>query len=125
MAIAGLHPILYVPDQYAERDFYLRFGFETVYEGPEFPGFLAVGTGSVIIGLSSRPEAHVGGLDNIRWQFVVDDVDEIVSACEAAGIPYEIEVETGGDTHRTRIVKVRSPGGVLVWFEGPNELAGA
>jgi hypothetical protein len=34
-----LDPILYVPDQYAEREFYELFGFERVYEGDEFPGF--------------------------------------------------------------------------------------
>ena len=37
-----LHPIMYVADQYAERSFYELFGFDRVYEGEEFPGFLAI-----------------------------------------------------------------------------------
>lgn len=123
MAIRAFHPILYVADPYAERDFFARFGFATAYEGEEFPGFLAVRCGSVIFGLSGNKEhlparAHEG----VRWQFRVDEVDEVTAVCDAAGLPYEVVVETGGDRHRTRIAKVTSPNGVLVWFEGPNEL---
>ncbi len=121
MAITGFHPILYVDDQYAERDFYLLFGFETVYEGPEFPGFLALASGPVVFGLSTRPELPDDGNANVRWQFVVEDVDEITAICDNAGLEYEIEVEVGGTSHRARIAKVRSPNGVQVWFEGPNE----
>jgi hypothetical protein len=50
-----LHPIMYVPDQYAEREFYARFGFTPYYEGDEFPGFLAIQNGEAIIGLSGHP----------------------------------------------------------------------
>ena len=42
---------MYVADQYAERDFYELFGFERLYEGDEFPGFLAIRHGEAIIGL--------------------------------------------------------------------------
>jgi len=58
----------------------------------------------------------------VRWQFLVDDVDEVASVCAAAYLPCEIVVEEGGTTHRSRIAKVTSPNGVQVWFEGPNEL---
>jgi hypothetical protein len=123
MAIRAFHPILYVADPYAERDFFARFGFATVYEGDEFPDFLAVQCGPVIFGLSGNKDnlpsvAHEG----VRWQFRVNDVDEVIAVCDAAGLPYEAVVETGGDTHRARIAKVTSPNGVLVWFEGPNEV---
>ena len=123
MAIRAFHPILYVADPYAERDFFARFGFATAYEGDEFPDFLAVECGSVIFGLSGNKEdlppiAHEG----VRWQFRVDDVDEVIAVCEAAALPYELVVETGGDTHRARIAKVTSPNGVSIWFEGPNEV---
>jgi hypothetical protein len=121
MAVTGFHPILYVTDQYAERDFYRLFGFDTVYEGPEFPGFLAIRCGPVTFGLSTRPNLRDDGAANIRWQLMVTDVDHITGICDAAGLPYEVEIESGGTTHRTRIVKVRSPNDVLVWFEGPNE----
>ena len=34
---------------------------------------------------------------------------------------HEVTVEVGGDRFRRRLVSVRSPGGVTVWFEGTNE----
>ena len=43
-----LHPIMYVADQYAERSFYELLGFQRVYEGDEFPGFLAIQHGDAI-----------------------------------------------------------------------------
>ena len=52
-----LHPIMYVADQYAERSFYELFGFERVYEGEEFPGFLAIGHGEAIIPTTARSSA--------------------------------------------------------------------
>jgi len=41
MAVRAFHPILAVAGPYAERAFFALFGFETVYEGTEFPGLLA------------------------------------------------------------------------------------
>jgi hypothetical protein len=123
MGIQAFHPILYVADPYAERDFFGRFGFTTLYEGEEFPGFLAVECGSVCFGLSMNNELPLSGsYEQVRWQLMVDDVDEIASVCAAAGLAYEVLIEEGGTTHRARIVKVASPNGVPVWFEGPNEL---
>ena len=124
MAVRAFHPILYVADPHAERDFFIRFGFKTVYEGDEFPGFIAVECGSVCFGLSRNKElAATTAYDAVRWQLIVDDVDEITSTCAAAGLACEVVVEEGGTTHRSRIAKVVSPNGVPVWFEGPNELA--
>jgi hypothetical protein len=124
MAVSAFHPILYVPDPYAERDFFLLFGFETVYEGDEFPGFLAVGAGHVRFGLSANGTLPAdGGHAAIRWQFLVDDVDDIVATCDRAGLAHELIVEEGGDAHRARVVKVNSPNAVPIYFEGPNELA--
>jgi hypothetical protein len=40
-----LHPIMYVGDQYAEREFYELFGFERHYEGEEFPAATASAVG--------------------------------------------------------------------------------
>jgi hypothetical protein len=124
MAIRAFHPILYVADPYAERDFFCRFGFTTLYEGDEFPGFLAVECGSVRFGLSMNKELEPdASYEQVRWQLMVDDVDEIAAVCATAGLPYELLIEEGGTTHRARIVKVASPNGVPIWFEGPNELA--
>jgi hypothetical protein len=124
MGIQAFHPILYVADSYAERDFFSLFGFETVYEGTEFPGFLAVECGSVCFGLSQNKElAAAGAHEGVRWQLIVDDVDDIAATCSRAGLQCEIVTEEGGAAHRARIAKVTSPNGVLVWFEGPNEIS--
>jgi hypothetical protein len=55
-----LHPIMYVADQYAERSFYELFGFERVYEGEEFPGFLAIRLGEAVIGLQRASSGATG-----------------------------------------------------------------
>lgn len=124
MTVREFHPILYVPDPYAERDFFALFGFETVYEGSEFPGFLAIRCGNAIFGLSGNKELPASGAhDGVRWQLMVDDVDDIASICARTDMACDIITEEGGTTHRARIAKVRSPNGVLVWFEGPNEVA--
>jgi len=103
--------------------FYALFGFTTIYEGPEFPGFLAVRSGSATIGLSHRDDLSVEPVDRgVRWQFIVEDVDDVVAVCEANRVACEVIVEEGGTTHRGRIAKVTSPNGIQVWFEGPNEL---
>ena len=123
MGVQAFHPILYVADPDAERDFYTRFGFETIYEGEEFPGFIAVGRDTVRFGLSrNRDVSSPSSYEGVRWQLVVEDVDEIVELCTAAGLTHELIVEERGETHRSRIAKVTSPNGVEVWFEGPNEL---
>ena len=64
MAVSGFHPILYVAEPYAERDFFIRFGFETFYEGDEFPGFLAVKLrlSPIWLSSSSRHKIHYRAL---------------------------------------------------------------
>jgi catechol 2,3-dioxygenase-like lactoylglutathione lyase family enzyme len=119
-----LHPIMYVPDQYAERDFYRMLGFEAHYEGDEFPGFLAVRRGATIIGLQKASDDHPAYSAGLRWQFeaeTIDEIDEVIAACVAHGVDHQVFVEEGGAAFRTRCVTVRSPAGVTVWFEGPNE----
>jgi hypothetical protein len=116
---------MYVPDQYAERDFYELLGFERHYEGDEFPGFLALRNGSTIIGLQRASDQHPRYTTGLRWQFEVDRVDEIkhiISVCAANDLAHEVIVEEGGDRFLTHCVKVHSPAGVEVWFEGPNEI---
>src|SRR6476646_11389555 len=111
-------------DQYAERDFYALFGFTTIYEGPEFPGFLAVSAGNATIGLSHRDDLPVDdAARGLRWQFIVENVDDVISVCAANNLPCEVIVEEGGTTYRTPIAKVTSPNGISVWVEGHNDAA--
>jgi hypothetical protein len=42
-----LAPVLDVPDVAAERAFYERLGLPVIYEGEEYPDFIAFGTDTV------------------------------------------------------------------------------
>jgi hypothetical protein len=119
-----LHPIMYVADQYAERDFYELLGFARHYEGDEFPGFLAIRHGDAIIGLQKASAENPPYTEGLRWQFEVAEAgefDQIVAICEAHQLDHDVDVEVGGDRFRHRLLSVRSPAGVLVWFESGNE----
>ena len=121
-----LHPIMYVGDQYAERTFYELFGFQRVYEGCEFPGFLAIGHGEAIIGLQRASPGQPGLLAGPRWQFELgsaDQVDEVIATCHTHGLEHEVVIERGGDRFLRRLVAVKSLCGVTVWFEGRTRLA--
>lgn len=123
-----LHPIMYVPDQHAEQAFYALFGFTTRYEGEEFPGFLALQRGDAIIGLQRESAENPAYREGLRWQFeaeTTEEIDAIISACRAHALEHEVVTERGGTRFVTRLVKVRSPSGHLVWFEGPNESSAA
>ena len=93
MVVRAFHPILYVADPYVERDFFVRFGFGTIYEGDEFPGFLAVECGPVCFGLSNNRRLTASTAhDGVRWQLIVDDVDEI----ERQHLPTEADENGAG-----------------------------
>ena len=115
---------MYVADQYAEREFYELLGFERHYEGDEFPGFLVIRHGSAIIGLQRSSDEHPPYHEGLRWQFELDTTAEltaIIDACVAHGLNHTVDTEQGGNRFRTRVVRLRSPNGVEVWLEGPNE----
>lgn len=119
-----LHPIMYVPDQYVERAFYELFGFERHYEGDEFPGFLAIRHGKAIIGLQRASAQQPAYTEGLRWQFELERVEqfeEILAACRVHNLEHEVLMEEGGDRFHHRLLKVLSPGGVRVWFEGVDE----
>lgn len=109
-----LHPIMYVADQYAERSFYELFGFGRVYEGDEFPGFLAIGHGEAIIGLQRASHEQPAYTHGLRWQFeldTADQVDEIIATCRTHGLEHDVLTERGGDRFLRRLVAVKSPSG--------------
>jgi len=120
-----LHPIVYVPDPYAERAFYEAFGFERTYEGDEFPDFLAIRHGEAVIGLSRASEGRPAYTGGLRWQLEVGtaaEIERIADVCRAQGFDHETLVEEGGDRFRVPIVRVTAPSGTVVWFEGPNSI---
>jgi catechol 2,3-dioxygenase-like lactoylglutathione lyase family enzyme len=114
--ITKLVPILHVQDPDAERHFYELLGMRTTYEGPEYPGFIAVGNDTVEFGLSRHPGTDPAA-PGLTWQLGVRDADEAIAACERAGLSFEVIVERPRDDWTYRIIKVRSPNGMEVLLE--------
>jgi catechol 2,3-dioxygenase-like lactoylglutathione lyase family enzyme len=114
--ITRLVPILHVPDPDAERRFYELLGLRTTYEGPEYPGFIAVGNDTVEFGLSRRPGADPAA-PGLTWQLAVRDADDAIAACERAGLPFEVIIERPREDWTYRIITVRSPNGMPVLLE--------
>ncbi len=114
--ITKLVPILHVEDPDAERGFYEQLGLRTTYEGPEYPGFIAVGNDAVEFGLSYRPGSDPAA-SGLTWQLGVTDADAAIAACERAGLRFEVTIEQPREDWTYRIVKVRSPNGMEVLLE--------
>jgi predicted enzyme related to lactoylglutathione lyase len=114
--IIKLVPILHVQDPESERRFYEQLGLRTTYEGPEYPGFIAVGNDAVEFGLSRSP-GSTAAASGLTWQLGVSDVDDAIAACERAGLRFEVTVERPRDDWTYRIVKVQSPNGMDVLLE--------
>lgn len=56
-----------------------------------------------------------------KWQLVVEDVDAVIDACRRSNLEFELSVEQPSPDWRYRIVKVRTPNGFEVLFEGERE----
>jgi hypothetical protein len=114
--ITKMIPILAMKDPGAERDFYGLLGLRTTYEGPEYPGFIAVGNDAVEFGLSLLPDADQDS-STMTWQLGVSDVDAAIAACERGGLSFDVIVETPRKDWTYRVVKVQSPNGMQVLLE--------
>lgn len=122
--ITKLVPILHVKDPSAERRFYEQLGLHTTYEGPEYPGFIAVGNDAVEFGLSLRPDTDPA-VSGLTWQLGVSDADAAIAACEQADISYEVTVERPREDWAYRVVTVRSPNGIEVVLEEQSKPGGS
>jgi predicted enzyme related to lactoylglutathione lyase len=114
--ITKLLPILHVKDPDAERRFYEQLGLRTTYEGPEYPGFIAVGNDAVEFGLTRRPGSNPA-TSGLTWQLGVSDIDAAIAACERSGLSYEVTAERPREDWTYRIVTVRSPNDMEVLLE--------
>jgi catechol 2,3-dioxygenase-like lactoylglutathione lyase family enzyme len=114
--ITKLVPILHVQDPDAERRFYEQLGLRTTYEGPEYPGFIAIGNDAVEFGLSRRSGAEPASA-GLTWQLKVSDLDAAVAAFRQSGLKFEVTVERPREDWMYRIVKVQSPNGMEVLLE--------
>ena len=81
-----LAPVLNVSDLAAERAFYESLGLPMIYEGDEYPDFIAFGTDAVHFGI--QPAAQENDPPSVlTWQITVSSVDEAAERCRAAGRP--------------------------------------
>jgi catechol 2,3-dioxygenase-like lactoylglutathione lyase family enzyme len=115
-----LAPVLNVRDLPAERAFYQRLGIPIIYEGDEYPDFVAFGTDSIHFGIQTGPR------DNdppsvLTWQIAVRDVGAAIQLCKSAGIEFEIEQNDPAPGWRYRRLLLETPSGYRLALEGPNE----
>src|ERR1700733_2192896 len=85
-----LAPVLNVSDLAAERAFYEKLGLPVIYQGPEYPDFIAFGTDTVHFGIQAAPASN-DPPTVLTWQIGVTDIDSAVERCRSAGISYELE----------------------------------
>jgi catechol 2,3-dioxygenase-like lactoylglutathione lyase family enzyme len=119
----GLAPVLNVRDLAAERAFYERLGLPVIYEGQEYPDFIAFGTETVHFGIQAATA------DNdppavLTWQIAVTDIDSAIERCNSAGIGYELEHNDPAPGWTYRRLLIRTPSGYRLALEGPSELSG-
>src|ERR1700691_1952501 len=115
-----LAPVLNVRDLAAERAFYEKLGLPVIYEGQEYPDFIAFGTDTGHFGIQSAPE------DNdpptvLTWQIGVTDIESAMERCRSAGIGYELEQSNPAPGWPYRRLLIRTPSGYRLALEGPTE----
>jgi catechol 2,3-dioxygenase-like lactoylglutathione lyase family enzyme len=115
-----LAPVLNVSDLAAERAFYEKLGLPVIYEGPEYPDFIAFGTDAIHFGIQ-QADAENDPPSVLTWQIAVSDVDAAVELCEAAGLEFELEVNEPGPGWRYRRLLLRTPSGYRLALEGESE----
>lgn len=118
-----LAPVLNVQDLAAERRFYEQLGLPVVYDGPEYPDFVAFGTDTVDFGIQASATSN-DPPSVLTWQIGVTDIDVAMAVCDAAGLSYVVDEQTPRPDWRYRRLLLRSPGGFHVALEGPTEQVG-
>jgi hypothetical protein len=122
LKVTRLVPILYVEELLSERDFYRTLGFEITYEGPEFPGFIAMGTGPVEFAIEHHDSFSKNLPPNVLgWQFGVENIDDAKKTLEGRGITFEEEQIRPSEDWRYRVLHVTTPNGYHLLLEGPRE----
>jgi len=115
-----LAPVLNVSDLAAERAFYERLGLPVIYEGPEYPDFIAFGTDTVHFGIQQAPAPN-DPPSVLTWQIAVSDVDAAADRCREAGLGFELEHNTPAPGWTYRRLLLRTPSGYRLALEGPTE----
>jgi hypothetical protein len=91
-----------------------------IYEGPEYPDFIAFGTDTVHFGI--QPTAADNDPPSVlTWQIAVTDIDSAMQRCDSAGISYELEQNNPAPGWAYRRLLIRTPSGYRLALEGPRE----
>jgi catechol 2,3-dioxygenase-like lactoylglutathione lyase family enzyme len=121
---AGLYtrlaPVLNVRDLAAERAFYEKLGLPVIYEGPEYPDFIAFGTDTIHFGIQAASD-HNDPPSVLTWQIGVRDIDSAMEQCRSAGIDFELEHSNPAPDWAYRRLLIRTPSGYRLALEGPVE----
>jgi catechol 2,3-dioxygenase-like lactoylglutathione lyase family enzyme len=115
-----LAPVLNVRDLSAERAFYERLGLPVIYEGDEYPDFIAFGTDTVHFGIQAAP-ADNDPPSVLTWQIAVTDIDQAMERCRSAGISFELEQNDPAPGWSYRRLLIQTPSGYRLALEGPKE----
>jgi hypothetical protein len=122
VGVERLVPILFVRDMAAEKRFYTKLGFSITYEGPEFPGFIALRSGPVEFGMEQRDDFDdANPRRTLIWQFGVTDIDTSRNVLEAMGVSYSEEAMTPSEHWTYRVLRTTTPNGYDLMLEGPRE----
>jgi catechol 2,3-dioxygenase-like lactoylglutathione lyase family enzyme len=116
----GMAPVLNVRDVVKERAFYESLGLPVVYEGSEYPDFIAFGTDSIHFGIQPAASA-IDPPSVLTWQLKVSDIDAAIEVCRTAGIVFELEQNNPGPDWSYRRLLLTTPSGYRLALEGPNE----
>ncbi len=111
-----LAPVLNVRDVAAERAFYERLGLRVIYEGPEYPDFIAFGNDTLRFGIqpASAPNDPPSVL---TWQIEVSDIDAMIEVCTTAGIAFEVEQNDPRQGWSYRRLLLQTPSGYRLALE--------
>ncbi len=118
-----LAPVLNVADVPAERAFYERLGIPVIYEGPEYPDFVAFGTDTIHFGI--QPAASANDPPSVlTWQIGVTDIDAAIELCTSAAIDFELEHNNPAPGWNYRRLLIRTPSGYRLAWKGLTSSAG-
>jgi catechol 2,3-dioxygenase-like lactoylglutathione lyase family enzyme len=115
-----LAPVLNVRDLQAERRFYESLGIPVIYEGDEYPDFVAFGTDTLHFGIQSAA-AENDPPSVLTWQITVSDIDAAAELCRGAGLEFEMEHNDPAPGWTYRRLILRTPSGYRLALEGENE----
>jgi hypothetical protein len=87
-----LAPVLNVRDLASERRFYESLGPAVIYEGSEYPDFIAFGTDLVDFGIQ-QTHTDTDPSSVLTWQIGVADIDVAIAVCDNEGLDYVLDVQ--------------------------------